>query len=401
MMRCVKSIHIILPAGFLRCGILLDRDTGIDWQSMERPSTSVIMYQKLLAVFGAVFFSFTLLVSPANACQVCIPVPQSTVADKIIAADAVVLARSNPQDPFSYRAVKILKGTLTEPEIDLFVDYSSRRWLAGSPDRAVLLVRKNSGESDQEWKALGFATPEFEKVVQEILARSPQWRGGADAAMRRATFFMPYLASKERKIHDLAYLEVGQAPYDLLRRADRFVSPKQIKTFLSNLQYLEWQNLYILLLGVEASEAEAEHIRRKMKTLTETGNSLHLAAWSTALIEVDGSTGIDMLEREFLAQGTVDRERVIEVMKALSVQGSLDQSPHRARIVEAYDVALQGHPELAGRIARDLAAWQDWSLMDALSHLRADGPELDNASLFALDYYLGVASAACRNSATC
>ena len=362
---------------------------------------TVTTYQKFLGFFWALLGSFVLLCTPANACQVCIPVPQSTVADQIIAAETVVLARNSQQNPFGYRAFRTLKGALAEPEIDLFVDSSARRWLASSADRAVLLVRPKSGAPDPQWRSLGITTPEFEDLVREILVRSDQWRGGPDAEVRRAAFFMPYLASKERKIHDLAYLEVGRAPYDTLRRADRFVSPRQIQTFLSTLQYLEWQSLYILLLGVEANGKEADQVRRKITTLIETGNSLHLAAWATALIEVDGSVGIALLEREFLTQGSVDREDIIEIMKALSVHGSLGQSPLRSRIVEAYDAVLQNHPELAGRIARDLATWRDWSLKDQLSRLRTNGPELDGASSFALDYYLGVASAACTNALDC
>ena len=47
------------------------------------------------------------------------------------------------------------------------------------------------------------------------------------------------------------------------------------------------------------------------------------------------------------------------------------------------------HPSLAGWAARDLTAWKDWRHADALEALREGGRQLDSASAYAIDYYVG------------
>ena len=37
---------------------------------------------------------------PAHACLVCIPMPERTLADHVVEAAAVALARNDPDDPF-------------------------------------------------------------------------------------------------------------------------------------------------------------------------------------------------------------------------------------------------------------------------------------------------------------
>ena len=70
----------------------------------------------------------------AEACMVCIPFPQSTVADHLLSAKVVALARENPEKPFSFSAVEVLKGELSTPEIELFLNSATRRRLALNPD---------------------------------------------------------------------------------------------------------------------------------------------------------------------------------------------------------------------------------------------------------------------------
>ena len=228
--------------------------------------------------------------------------------------------------------------------------------------------------------------------MREVLTRSDQWRGGPEAQTRRAAFFMPYLDTDEPALHDLAYLEVGRAPYGVLRHADRHVRPERVQAFLGSLQYFEWQNLYILLLGVNATDSEKAEIRATMTSRAETGSDLHLAPWATALIEIDGADGVGWLERKYLGPGAADPALAAEIVKALSVHGSLGPGALRQRIVEAYGLVLAHHPELAGPLARDLAVWRDWSLAETLSRMRDAGLVADGAAAYSVDYYLGLAA---------
>lgn len=332
----------------------------------------------------------TLFAGGAAACMVCIPFPEDTATDLLQGAEVVVLARENPDKPFSYLATEVLKGELEILEIDLFVDSATRRRLKSNPGQAVVLAR---GAAADSWRSAGYASESYGGLVREILLRTPEWR---DANMR-ARFFMPYLAAAEPAVRELAYLEVGRASYDTIREADPYVPADQIYRFLANTQYLEWQPLYILLLGIDASAEEAKTVRSAMASSAQFSQGLNLSAWATALIEVDGVAGIEWLERQYLGQPGRDRETVKEIVKALSVQGASRHTNLRRRIAESYAMLIETHPALAGWAARDLTAWKDWRYATALETLREKSMPLDAASTYAIDYYIGRARAAISN----
>ena len=341
-----------------------------------------------------------------EACMVCIPFPQRSVADVLLGAEVVVLARENPEQPFSYVAVEVLKGDLQAPEIDHFVNSTTRRLLALNPDRSVVLALGGSESpggrglwrppsrdaSPSTWRSLGYASPRYESIVREILDLGPRWRekGGSS---ERARYFMPHLADAESPIRELAYLEVGRAPYDTIREADRFVPDGQLRAYLTNVQYLEWQPLYILLLGIDATPEDEKTIRAEMAGSARFDQTLNLSAWATALIEIDGEAAIAWLERVYL--GVPDRSptTVQEVVKALTVHGAREGAGLRDRIAESYRVLLETHPSLAGWVARDLMAWSDWRLSDALEALRRTRLPMDGATAYAIDLYVGRARA--------
>lgn len=54
-----------------------------------------------------------------DACQICYGIPKVSAADDLISAERVVLAREDPGRPFHLKAVEVLKGDGTVPEIDL------------------------------------------------------------------------------------------------------------------------------------------------------------------------------------------------------------------------------------------------------------------------------------------
>ena len=71
-----------------------------------------------------------LVVRSAGAYQVCIPMPVKTLADRLLEANALVLAREDPERPFHYVTVKVLKGDPGDTPIDAFLPSLTRRELA-------------------------------------------------------------------------------------------------------------------------------------------------------------------------------------------------------------------------------------------------------------------------------
>jgi len=329
----------------------------------------------------------------AEACMVCIPFPEDTATDQLLRADVVVLARENPDKPFSFVAVEVLKGDLDNLAIDRFVDSTTRRRLALRPEHSVVLTLD---AATKHWRSAGYGTPAYQALVREILAQAPSWNL-SDRAENRATFFLPYLADADPAIHELAYLEVGRASYDTIRRADSVVPTAQVHHFLANPQYLEWHALYILLLGVDAHPDEEKAIRAAMESRAQFDSTLNLSAWATALIEIDGAEAIEWLEAAYLGAHGRKSDAVLEVVKALSVHGARKQSSLRQRIADSYAVLIQSHPSLAGWAARDLTSWNDWRFAGALAELRESPLKLDGATAYAIDYYIGRAQSVASN----
>ena len=329
----------------------------------------------------------------AEACMVCIPFPGDTATDQLLQADVVVLARENPDKPFSYVAVEVLKGEFGDPRIDLFLDSTTRRRLAFNPGEAVVLTYAGAAN---DWRSAGYATPAYKALAGEILARESTW-GQWSQGENRATFFLPYLADADRFVRELAYLEVGRASYDTIRRADPFVPATQVHRFLADPQYLEWHALYILLLGVDAKADEKKAIRAAMASRARFDQTRNLSAWATALIEIDGEEAIDWLEAVYLGAPDRDPDLVLEIVKALSVHGARKRSGLRRRIAESFGVLIQTHPSLAGWAARDLTAWNDWRFTGELAAVRQSRQTVDGATAYAIDYYLGRAGSRISN----
>ena len=78
----------------------------------------------------------------------------------------------------------------------------------------------------------------------------------------------------------------------------------------------------------------------------------NLAAWATALIEIDGKDAIDQLESDYLSKPGRDPDTVLEIVKALSTHGSRDRPRLRRRIAESYELLIQTYPSLAGWAVR-------------------------------------------------
>ena len=86
----------------------------------------------------------TLGVTKAMACQICVPYPQTTLADVLIESESVILVREYDERPYVFKPVEVLKGSVDGPDIDAFLDSSSRRRLQKNPDDFAVLVRDSA-----------------------------------------------------------------------------------------------------------------------------------------------------------------------------------------------------------------------------------------------------------------
>jgi hypothetical protein len=357
----------------------------------------------IMAVAGLIVAS----IEPLHACMICIPVPEKTVADYLIESDIAVLAREDQARPFFYEPVEILKGAgdgaPIEPveilkgiddgaPIDLFMDSATRRRLASAPARAVVLVHGGAGRG---WRSLGYADADYEEVIRHIIDHAAGWQTADHPD--RLEYFAGLLGHDNQILAELAYLEVGRAPYGKIKALSNRVRPEQIRRYLTDMAYYDWRPLAILMLAHVGNGQDRQHISRSFDLAEKHQIVGNLAAWATAYIEIEGADAIDRIENRYFRGSDRTRAELTEITKALSVHGSEGHVELRDRIVDAYAVLLENHPSMVGYVARDLAAWQHWRLTEQIRAIADDHPGLDHPTLFAIGYYLGLAAEGDRN----
>ncbi len=326
-------------------------------------------------------------VGPVKACLVCIPYPQMTAADYLIASDSVVLAREDPERPYHFALVAVLAGDPVDKPIDLFLDSLTRRRLAADSTLSVVLA-----EQDGKWRPLGLATEDFETVVRQILRLAPQWRTAAPDSPQRLEFFADLLGHDDRQIHQLAFVEIGRAPYSMIKRLSGKVSKEEIHLFLHNPLYRDWHSLYILMLAQDADERARETITASMNSAQRFALTTNLAAWATAFIEIYQAAAITKIDKWYFHNENRTQEELLEVFRALSVHGNEGHRHLRDRIVQSFGVLLDNHPTMAPHIAKTLMGWQRWDLAEPMAGILASQGNTDPLGMYLIRSYVDMAA---------
>ena len=250
-----------------------------------------------------ILFLFVLLLlgaaSNLQACGiVCAPLPKKTVVDHLLENDTVVLAREDSERPFFYMPVEILKGKPLAGSIDLFLDSSTRNRLRSYASDTVMLGRKSNGD----WFRIAYVDTGYRSIVVSILQRLPSWEGKPEWKEERFLFFVDLLGHENRQIHELAYIEVGRAPYKVIRNLRGVVSRKATYRELSNYRYRAWHPLYLLMLGASGNEEDCNYIANKLEQLQKYSGVTNLSALATAYVECTREKGISKLETLYLIE---------------------------------------------------------------------------------------------------
>lgn len=298
---------------------------------------------------------FIVLSQQGLGCPVCTPLPQQTVADQLIAADVVAFGCIDPDQPFSFVVVNVLKGQLIDPHVDLFADSATRHQLAADGIRFVLLVNSSDG-----WQSLGVVDAKYQQIVLRILTFAPEWER-ADGEQKRLEFFLSLWGHENRAIFELAYLELGKAPYSWIKHIGPRFSIDELERILTRQEYFEWRSLAILLLAQRNDDATQQLITREFEHCIKYSLTRNLSAWATAYVEVHKCHGVDRIEQEYARNEIRSKEEIRSVLTALSVHGRQGDADLRARIVASYGSFLRAHPEAADLIARDLSDWKDFA----------------------------------------
>lgn len=329
-----------------------------------------------------------LMPAPVLACLVCITLPERTIADRVIEAETVVLARENPARPFTYVPVEQLRGEASPEAIPFLVDSSMRRRLAADPDAAVLFVRER-----ESWVQLASVDKSVRAVLDHILEAAPFWDAEPDHGERFA-FFAELHDHPNETIRLLALAEISRSPYAQIRRMTPRLKRVEITRVLRNPTWIEWAPIHILFLGLSDDPADHDFVRRMTRLAAERGIGGNLGAWATALVEIDGLAAIDWLEAAYFADPDRGIDEVRQVVTALAVLAEGGEPALGPRIAAAFRSLARDRPDLAGEAARHLATLGDWSQADTLRAILDAGDISNPAAEFVILSYLEAARAA-------
>jgi hypothetical protein len=343
----------------------------------------------MLRTVGAVLV--TMFATAANACVICAPYPQKTGADYVVGSDTVVFARESTAQPFTYEPIEVLKGRYNGP-IQLLLDTETSRALGSDTALAVALVQDRPGG---QWTRIGAGGSDYQDVLREVAG----WHLGVSRPVDRATFFAPHLRSDEDALAELAFLEVARAPYATLLGLKTDLPREDLYRGINDLFRIEWHPLYILLLGLSDQPGDIAFVRGKIEAAQRFGMTTNLAAYVTALIEMEGATAIRSIADVYIADDTHTDAELIEVLKALSVQGNSGRPELQAAAIEAYSLLLDRRPALAGYAASDLFDWRVSHLGPRMREILDAGIVTDEPSQLALTVYLGGAEASTDDAA--
>jgi hypothetical protein len=332
----------------------------------------------------AVFFALCLgLAMPARACPVCAPTAPLTAAQRMIDADAAVLARPPAPGSDRWRVVAVVQGApdglssreLEPPAFD-------------PPDaRPLLLVRDRRSRT---WSAVGpIAASETDRVRQWAGLRRSQEMQPADWRERIAAF-VPLLEHPEPLVAQTAYGEIARAPYGAMRAARPLLDARRLAGWLDDPALAPRQPLYLLLLGIAGGPADAARIARDLAAIrpdSPPAATITLPALLAADLELRGPARLAAIEKAWLLDRIRPIHQVQAALVALSVHGTEDATVPRRDIAQAYHRLIAARPAAAGLVAQDLAAWQDWSATPAYVAL-LESPRVPMSSRVAIVQYL-------------
>jgi hypothetical protein len=157
----------------------------------------------LLTVQAPLWFAFTLfllwgsLASVAEACMICIPYPQTTLADRLLQSKTVITAREKVEMPYTFNTVEVLKGKMEEGAFGAFINITARRML--KQNRVTAFIETNPDTGVEEIENMYFSnksrTPdEIEEVCKglSVLGSEGGFRDATELIARRQRIVASY-----------------------------------------------------------------------------------------------------------------------------------------------------------------------------------------------------------------
>lgn len=321
----------------------------------------------------------------ALACGVCVEKPEETVSDRVLSADAVVVAREDRNQPYSFSPVTYLAGASHDATIPFLVDNRTKRRLDRDPADGVLMVREGD-----VWTRAGYANAAWQRTAAQVLENKPRWQSDPKA---RFAFFELLLRDPDPFLRHLATDELSRASYDLLRGMAQPIRGEVARQSLIDRNKIPWQSFYILMLGLSDRDKDHAFVRERMATAARLGSSNQLEAWATALVELDGLEGVTHLVSSWFDAPHRSPQELRAVIAAMTAHAKYGDPSLRDPLLAALAGLAQQRPDVVGAVAVAFELIGDFSRAETIkSSMQRAGTNraqrIEPSELFAASSYV-------------
>ena len=317
----------------------------------------------------------------AVACPLCLGAFQPSKAEELTDAGRAVLAVS---EAGGYRVVDVIKG---ERSRGATIDASSMRLKAPPDPRAgpLLLVYD---EDWQAWVAIGAFRREHARWLRQIAAGKSHAAMSADEWRARVALMLPYLEHADLQVAEIAYAELAAAPYGALLSLKPRLTATSIRRWLADPMLARRRPLYLLLLGIAGDANDAERLERDLARAWNARDATNVGPMLAADLQLRGPGRMAWVEEHYIADGRRPAREVEAALLALSVHGNANATIPRDRVIASYRFFMKSHPDSAGYVAHDLAAWKHWEAVPDYVALLESGVKQQYRSRAAIVAYL-------------
>ncbi len=299
---------------------------------------------KLFILAAAV--GFALSTKPALSCTFHGYTPQPTAVEKMLSADAVVLARVDPLNIFRFRIVEVLKGQTNDTALPFLVDSATRRKMAVTPDAGVLFAINSA---TGKWERLAFVDHSFDPVLRAILIKLPEWQQGP--AQARAGFFGALINHPNQRIRELALRELDLSEYRHLRTLDLDIDADIILARLHVLTEADLRAIRILLLGMSDKQGLESFFKERLSSQLKSGGDM-IGAYTLAFLENGGPDAIDWLLKTHLVSSEISYQNRSAAVQAMFIQHKSGNSELTQHLQKALSGAVFLDTELASMVVQ-------------------------------------------------
>lgn len=236
--------------------------------------------------------------------------PDPTLVDVLLATEEVVIARLS-KGGAQFEALETLAGPQVT-QIGLRPSAQTRLAAQGRPGIEVLLARDGSYGP---WQEVAVFEGAMAKALRAVLSQHGAWQSGDQRA--RVAFFARHLNATDPALRRLALREMDRAEYATLRKT----ALPQVAGLRRDLtqEDASLRPIRILLAGLSGD-------RRFVPVLTEAlakgvaARKPYLGAYATALIELEGTKGVDEISTRYLSNPNLAFDLREKLVQAFALQ---------------------------------------------------------------------------------